>query len=95
MKMKNLLTIAGVGWIIYALYKNQQQDKEIADLKMQLQNANNATMQPQSKSVQSNFEVSKQVINPKADLFPNDIMVQKFDASKNATTSPALTQVIL
>ena len=93
--MKNLLTIAGVGWIIYALYKNQQQDKQIAELKTALQNANTAYSQPQSKSVQSTYEVSKQVINPKAGLFPTDIMVQKFDASKNATTSPAPTQVIL
>jgi hypothetical protein len=91
--MKNLLTIAGIGWIIYALYKNQEQDKQIAELKTQLQNANTALTQPQSKSVQSSYEVSKQVINPKADLFPTDIMVQKFDASKNATSSPAPTQV--
>ena len=93
--MKNLLTIAGIGWIIYALYKNQEQDKQIAELKTQLQNANTALTQPQSKSVQSSYEVSKQVINPKADLFPTDIMVQKFDASKNATTSPAPTQVTI
>jgi hypothetical protein len=91
--MKNLLTIAGIGWIIYALYKNQEQDKQIAELKTQLQNANNALTQPQSKSVQSSYEVTKQVINPKADLFPTDIMVQKFNATKNATTSPAPTQV--
>lgn len=93
--MKNLLTIAGVGWIIYALYKNQKQDKQIAELKTALQNANTAYSQPQSKSVESKYQVEKQVINPKAELFPTDILVQKFDSSKNATTSPAPTQVIL
>jgi hypothetical protein len=93
--MKNLITIAGIGWIIYALYKNQQQDKQIAELKLQLQNANTALTQPQTKEVKSTYEVSKQVINPKADFFPNDIMIQRFDATKNATTSPAPTQVIL
>jgi hypothetical protein len=93
--MKNLLTIAGVSWIIYALYKNQQQDKQIAELKTALQNANTALTQPQSKSIESSFQVSKQVINPKADFFPNDIMIKRFDSSKNATTSPAPTQVIL
>jgi hypothetical protein len=49
----------------------------------------------QSKSIESSFQVSKQVINPKADFFPNDIMIKRFDSSKNATTSPAPTQVIL
>jgi hypothetical protein len=47
------------------------------------------------KVTNSTFEVAMQPINPKAELFPTDIMVQRFDASKNATTSPAPTQVTI
>jgi hypothetical protein len=94
--MKNLITIAGIGWIIYALYKNQEQDKKILALTTALENANIALKKAsEPKVTNSTYEVAMQPINPKAELFPTDIMVQKFDASKNATTSPAPTQVTI
>ena len=94
--MKNLITIAGIGWIIYALYKNQQQDKKILELTTALESSNIALKKAsETKLTNSTFEVAMQPINPKAKLFPTDIMVQRFDSSKNATTSPAPTQVIV
>lgn len=94
--MKNLITIAGIGWIIYALYKNQQQDNKILELTTALENSNIALKKAsEPKVTNSTFEVAMQPINPKAELFPTDILVQRFDSSKNATTSPAPTQVIV
>lgn len=94
--MKNLITIAGIGWIIYALYKNQQQDSKILELTTALENSNIALKKAsEPKVTNSTFEVAMQPINPKAELFPTDILVQRFDSSKNATTSPAPTQVIV
>jgi hypothetical protein len=97
----NLRTLLGVGtivWIGYILYKNNKQDKLIQEIKNELEDAKNkietATGQVITElptRVKETFGMTR----PNVDLqIFGDKVSQKYNASKNATVSPAIVNVI-
>lgn len=93
--MKYLLPIAGIGALIYSLYKNAQQDKQIAVLNSEVAQYKKALtdLQTQPTKVDATYQVAMQRENNVS--FPSDVMIQSFDARKNSTVSSPSTIIKL
>ena len=88
--MKNILPVAGLMALAYSIYKNVTQDKEIAILKSDLALNKKTLSDLQSNTkVDATYQIAMKQDKP--DLFPKDILIQRFDARKNATVSSPST----
>jgi len=88
--MKNILPVVGLMALAYSIYKNVTQDKEIAILKSDLALNKKTLSDLQSNTkVDATYQIAMKQDKP--DLFPKDILIQRFDAMKNATVSSPST----
>lgn len=98
MNTKTLLLLGGAAWLVYVLYKNNKQDRLIQEIKNELEDAKEklemATGQVITElptKIKETFGMKK----PNVDLqIFGDKVSQIYNASKNATVSPATLQVI-
>lgn len=91
--MKNILPVVGLMALAYSIYKNVTQDKEIAILKSDLAQHKKALSDLQTTKVDATYQIAMKKENPVT--FPKDIMIERFDARKNATVSAPSTIIKL
>lgn len=98
MNTKTLLALGGVAWIAYILYKNNKQDKLIQEIKNELEDAKGKLEMAAGQAITelpTKIKETFGMTRPNVDvqLFGTEIK-KRYDATKNATVSPAVIQVI-
>ena len=98
MEMKNLLLLGGLGWLGYVIYKNNKQDKLIQEIKNELEDAKGKLEMVAGQAITelpTKIKETFGMTRPNIDLqlFGTEVK-QAYNASKNATVSPAVIQVI-
>ena len=89
--MRNILPVVGLVALAYSIYKNVTQDKEIALLKTDLTQHKKALSDLQTQDAKINATYQIAMKRDKPNLFPKDVLMQRFDARKNATVSSPST----
>jgi two-component SAPR family response regulator len=92
--MKNILPVVGLMALAYSIYKNVTQDKEISLLKTDLAQHKKALSDLQSNNkIDATYQIAMKQDKP--NLFPKDVLMQTFDARKNATVSSPSTIITI
>jgi uncharacterized protein YjbJ (UPF0337 family) len=95
----NLKTILGVGtiaWLGYVIYKNNKQDKLIQEIKNELEDAKAKLEGVNISALPAKVKETFGMAKPNVDLqIFGDKVSQVYNASKNATVSPAPYQVVV
>jgi hypothetical protein len=97
MNFKTILGVGAVVWIGYILYKNNKQDKLIEEIKNQLEDAKakiEGTASQVITELPTRIKETFGMTKPNVDLELFGNVKQQYNASKNATVSPAVINVI-
>jgi hypothetical protein len=93
----NFKTILGVGtiaWLGYVIYKNNKQDKLIQEIKNELEDAKAKIEGVNISELPTKIKETFGMTKPNVDLELFGNVKQPYNASKNATVSPAPYQVV-
>ena len=94
--LKTLLGVATIGWLGYVIYKNNKQDKLIQEIKNELEDAKAKLEGVNISALPAKVKETFGMAKPNVDLqIFGDKVSQVYNASKNATVSPAPYQVVV
>jgi uncharacterized protein YjbJ (UPF0337 family) len=94
--LKTLLGVGTIAWLGYVIYKNNKQDKLIQEIKNELEDAKAKLEGVNISALPAKVKETFGMAKPNVDLqIFGDKVSQVYNASKNATVSPAPYQVVV